>query len=150
MDEIDQKILNRLQKNARVTLAELSKEIALSLPAISERIKKMETSGIIKQYTTLLSAHALNKNLMAFIFLRFDNPKHADAFAEQVKQKNNFEMNECYYITGNFDYILKVLTENTHSLEKILTKIKNVQGVVKTETLVVLATIKDDLSITPF
>ena len=147
MDDIDRKILRRLQRNARVTISDLSSEIALSMPAISERIKKLEASGVIKQYTTILDPAMLNKHLMALMFLRFDNPKHGDQFASLVKAEP--EIKECYYITGDFDYSLKILTENTRTLEKLLTRIKNASGVVKTQTIVILSTITDSPSILP-
>ena len=147
MDDIDRKILQKLQANARITLSELSEEITLSLPAISERLKKLEASGVIRQYTAVLAPEKLNKHLMALIFLRFDNPKNGDHFAALVK--NESEIKECYYITGDFDYSLKILTESTQTLEKLLTRIKNSPGVVKTKTIVILSTLPDSPSILP-
>ena len=147
MDDIDKKILKLLSANARATLSELVGEIALSLPAISERLKKLEASGVIRQYTTILDPAKLNKHLMALMFLRFDNPKHGDRFAELSKAEP--EIKECYYITGDFDYSLKILTENTGTLEKLLTRIKNAPGVVKTQTIVILSTITDSPSVQP-
>lgn len=147
MDDIDKKILKMLSANARATLSELAGEIALSLPAISERLKKLEASGVIQQYTTILDPAKLNKHLMALMFLRFDNPKHGDSFAELSKAEP--EIKECYYITGDFDYSLKILTENTQTLEKLLTRIKNAPGVVKTQTIVILSTITDSPSVPP-
>ena len=147
MDDIDRKILKKLQENARITISDLSSEIALSMPAISERLKKLEASGVIKQYTTILDPALLNKHLMALMFLRFDNPKHGDQFTCLVKDEP--EIKECYYITGDFDYSLKILTENTRTLEKLLTRIKNQPGIVKTQTIVILSTITDSPSILP-
>jgi Lrp/AsnC family leucine-responsive transcriptional regulator len=147
MDDIDKKILKLLSANARATLSELAGEIALSLPAISERLKKLEASGVIRQYTTILDPAKLNKHLMALMFLRFDNPKHGDRFAELSKAEP--EIKECYYITGDFDYSLKILPENTGTLEKLLTRIKNAPGVVKTQTIVILSTITDSPSVQP-
>ena len=147
MDDLDRTILKKLQENARITISDLSSEIALSMPAISERLKKLEASGVIKQYTTILDPALLNKHLMALMFLRFDNPKHGDQFTCLVKDEP--EIKECYYITGDFDYSLKILTENTRTLEKLLTRIKNAPGVVKTQTIVILSTITDSPSILP-
>ena len=89
----------------------------------------------------------LNKHLMALIFLRFDSPKHGDRFEAFVRKEP--EIKECYYITGDFDYSLKIITENTSTLEKLLTRIKDVPGVVKTQTIVILSTITDSPSIFP-
>ncbi|MGN0940759.1 MAG: Lrp/AsnC family transcriptional regulator [Selenomonadaceae bacterium] len=147
MDDIDKKILTKLTENARITLSELSDDIALSLPAISERMKKLESSGVIKSYSAILDPTHLGKHLMALMFLRFDSPKNGDKFSERVK--NEPEIKECYYITGDFDYSLKILTENTATLEKLLTRIKNADGVVKTQTIVILSTITDSPTVMP-
>ena len=148
MDETDKKILRHMQKNARVTISELSSEISLSMPATSERVKKLEASGVIKQYTAILDPDLLGKHLMALIFLRFDNPKNGDHFASLVKDEP--EIKECYYITGDFDYSMKIVTGNTESLERLLNRIKNAEGVVKTQTIVILSTITDPPSVLPY
>ena len=80
MDDIDKKILKRLQENARVTISVLSSEISLSMPAISERLRKLEASGVIKQYTAILNPELVDKQLMALVYLSFDNPSHGDSF----------------------------------------------------------------------
>ncbi len=147
MDDIDRKILRKLQENARATLSDLSGEVALSIPAVSERLKKLEASGVILRYTAILNPAMLNKHLMALMFLRFDSPKHGDRFAGFVQKEP--EIKECYYITGDFDYSLKIVTENTGALEKLLTRIKNVPGVVKTQTIIILSTITDSPSVLP-
>ena len=147
MDEIDRKILRKLQENARATLSDLSGEVALSIPAVGERLKKLEASGVIRQYTAILDPEKLRKHLMALVFLRFNSPRNGDRFAGLVKGES--EIKECYYITGDFDYALKVVTESTNTLEKLLTRIKNAPGVVKTKTLVILSTITDSPSILP-
>ena len=137
MDDIDKKILRLLQKNARITISDLSSEIALSMPAISERLKKLEASGVIKQYAAILDPALLNKHLMSQIFIRLEKPLYCDAFTDFVKQEN--EIQECFYITGEFDYSLKIVTENTKTLEQLLHKIKNQPGIANTKTLVVLS-----------
>ena len=147
MDDIDRNILRKLQENARATLSDLSGEASLSIPAVSERLKKLESSGVILRYTAILNPAMMNKHLMALMFLRFDSPKHGDRFSGFVR--NEPEIKECYYITGDFDYSLTILTENTGTLEKLLTRIKNVPGVVKTQTIVILSTITDNPSILP-
>ena len=147
MDEIDRKILRKLQENARMTLSDLSGEVALSIPAVGERLKKLEASGVIRQYTAILDPKKLQKHLMALVFLRFNSPKNGDHFAGLVKREP--EIKECYYITGDFDYALKVVTESTSTLERLLTRIKNIPGVVKTKTIVILSTITDSPSVLP-
>ena len=94
MDDIDKQILKNLQQNARMTISDLSSEISLSMPAISERLKKLEASGVIKQYTVILDPSMLNKHLMALMLLRFDKPSNGDSFATFVK--NEPEIKECF------------------------------------------------------
>ena len=145
MDATDKRILKRLQENARVTVSVLSQEISLSMPAISERLKKLENTGVIQQYTAILNPALVDKHLMAFIYISFDNPSNGDRFREFIASE--MDVKECFYITGDYDYALKIITKSTKTLEKLLTRIKNQHGIVKTETIVVLSTITDRPSI---
>ena len=79
------------------------------------------------------------------MLIRFDKPSNGDSFSTFVK--NEPEIKECFYITGDYDYSLKIITENTRTLELLLTRIKNQQGIVKTQTIVILSTITDNPSI---
>lgn len=145
MDKTDRAILKNLQKNARMTISDLSAAISLSMPAASERLRKLETSGVIKQYTVVIDPEKVNKNLMALMFLRFDNTHNGEEFAEYAKTEN--EINECYYITGEYDYYLKIVTEDARTLKALLARIKNNPGLVKTSNLVVLSNIIDNVSV---
>ncbi len=145
MDDIDKKILKRLQENARVTISVLSSEISLSMPAISERLRKLEASGVIQQYTAILNPTLVDKQLMALIFLSFNSPSK-EGITDFVV--NEPDIKECFYITGDFDYALKIITQNTNTLESLLTRIKEQPGVVKTQTIVVLSSIIDRPSVT--
>ena len=71
MDATDKRILKRWQENARVTVSVLSQEISLSMPAISERLKKLENTGVVQQYTAILNPALVDKHLMAFIYISF-------------------------------------------------------------------------------
>jgi Transcriptional regulators len=147
MDNTDIKILKLLQKNARITASEIGSEINLSVPAVSERLKKLESSGIIKQYTAIIDPGHLNKELTAFMFISLERPRFTDKFTEFVN--GEAEILECHYLAGDFDYVLKIATESTFTLEKLLNRIKSVQGVQKTRTIVVLSTTKNEYSVTP-
>ncbi len=145
MDTIDKKILCLLQKNSRISASEISGEISLSVSAVSERLKKLETSGIIQQYTAILNPRKLNKDLMAIMFISLERPKYTDRFLEFVGQED--DILECHYLAGDFDYALKIITENTYTLENLLNRIKSVQGVQKTKTIVALSTVKNKYSV---
>ncbi|HEX2947850.1 MAG TPA: Lrp/AsnC family transcriptional regulator [Clostridia bacterium] len=147
MDNIDIKIIKLLQENARVTASEISGIISLSVPAVSERLKKLESSGVIKQYTAIVDPVHMNKTLMAIVFITLERPRFADTFAEFVKKQN--DILECHYLAGDFDYALKVVTENTTTLQELLDRIKSLQCVQKTRTTVILSTAKNNYSVIP-
>jgi Lrp/AsnC family leucine-responsive transcriptional regulator len=147
IDAIDIKILEILRKNSRVPASFISERISMSLSAVSERIKKLEASGIIKQYTAVLDSKKLGKDTTAFISVRLEHPKYNDQFTVNVK--NQPEIIECYYLTGDFDYLLKVITSSTEMLSEILNIIKSIKGVSLTKTVVVLSEVKNDFSCSP-
>ena len=147
MDEIDIKILNLLRDNARVTVSEIGTRISLSTPAVSERLKKLEVSGAIEKYSAILNPSHFNKNLTSIMFISLERPKYTDKFIEFIKCED--DVLECNYIAGDYDYLLKIVTDSTHTLEKLLNKIKGIPGIQKTKTVVVLSTVKDSHSIVP-
>lgn len=145
MDNTDIKIINLLRKNSRANASEISEKIKLSVSAVIERIKKLENSGVILGYTVMLNNQMIGKDVMALMSVSIDHPKYNDAFEAAVLQ--NPHITECHYIAGDFDYLLKVVTENTKSLERVLNDIKSVQGVSKTKTNIVFSTTKNDHSV---
>jgi len=147
MDNLDIKILKLLQQNSRITASEISSKINLSVPAVGDRLKKLDASGIIEKYTVILNAKKMNKHLMIIMFVSLECPKFTDGFIDIIQQDD--EIVECHYLAGDFDYALKIITDTTESLERILNKIKNIPGVQKTKTNVSLSTIKNIHSIIP-
>lgn len=147
MDDIDVHILEILKGNARLSISEISKRVNMSVPAVSERLKKLETSGIIEQYTVLISSRKLKKDLTAFMFISIERNKSVTEFLNVIKASK--DVLECHYIAGDYDYLLKIVTENTMTLEALLNKIKSVGGIQKTKTVIVLSTKKNNPSILP-
>ena len=147
LDSIDAKILEVLQENARVSISELSKRINLSLSAVSERLKKLEQSGIIEQYTTVLSPKKMDKGLQAIMMVGVDGSLNEKELFKIVEESN--EILECYFVTGSCDYIIKIATKDTDSLAAIMRTIKEVKGVKTTETDVFLDQIKLLHSVSP-
>ncbi|HHW31226.1 MAG TPA: Lrp/AsnC family transcriptional regulator [Clostridiaceae bacterium] len=147
MDEVDVRILKILINNGRQTVSEISSQVNLSIPAVSERIRKLEKSGIIDKYIAVLNPKKLKKDITAVMFVGIERVKPVTEFLNLVN--NTDDILECHYIAGDYDYLLKITTENTSTLEKILNSIKSVKGVQKTKTVFVLSTTKDNKSVNP-
>ena len=121
MDEIDLKLLNLLQDNSRITIRNLSEKLFLSTTPIYERIKKLEKSGLIKQYITLLDPKKIDRNLIVFISINL--AKHTKEVVESFEKAiaKLDEVSECYYISGNFDFLLKVYCKDMDDYHDFLT-----------------------------
>jgi len=149
LDITDVKILEILQDNARASISDLSKQVNLSLSAVSERLKKLESSNIIEQYTTIINPEAMAKDLSVFMMVSLENTtgntvKELQAFVDKTD-----EVLECHHITGEYDYALNITTRNTESLERLMSAIKNISGVRHCQTNVILSTSKKRYSVKP-
>lgn len=145
IDETDYKILELLQNNARIKRNEIAEKIGLSLPSVTDRLNKLEENGIIETYVTKLNYKALGKDITAFIFVVSDSSTHYKDFVQHAMQ--NSEILECHSVTGDGSHVLKIRTENTSSLEKLLAKIQSWKGVRSTRTSIVLSTHKETFEI---
>ena len=147
MDSIDKQIIRLLQKNARSSISEISAQVNLSIPATSDRIRKIEAAGIITQYTAIVNPSAVNRKLTALMFISLEKPRFSDHFVSFVNTQD--EILECHYLTGDFDYLMKIVTESTETLEALLRRVKSIPGVQKTQTIVTLYTVKNMHSVVP-
>ena len=147
MDCIDLSILKCLKENSRQTASMISQTINLSVSAVIERIRKLEAKGLIRQYTVVLDEKKLGNDLTVFVSVRLENPRCGEAFARAASAHPS--ISECYYIAGDVDYLLKIVTDSSRSLELIHEDIKAMEGVAWTKTLYVLSTIKNDVSVLP-
>lgn len=141
LDPIDLKILSILQNRGRSRLADIAEEVELSAPAVMERVKKLESSGVIKGYQALLDSKKIGKDITAFIGVSIGNQRDIDKFA--VRMLDHQDVLECHHVTGDESFILKVKSANTGSLEKLLGEIRSVEGVTRTVTKIVLSTAKE-------
>ncbi len=145
MDNIDLNILTLLLNNARVNSSEIADKVSLSPSAAIERIKKLENNGIITGYTAIVDPAKLGKDVMALMSVAIEHPKYNDVFIKSVALNNH--ITECFYLAGEFDYQLKIITDNTATLERLLNTIKSIPGVSKTKTNIVLSVTKNDHNI---
>lgn len=141
MDRLDFKILSILRQNARETASNISKEVHLSVSAVLERIRKLEESGVINEYTIILSEKAMKLDVTALMEVSLEHPKFYDCFTEAVVKNPNVV--ECYYLTGDFDFVLKICCSSSEHLESIHREIKSLNGVSATRTHFVLKTVKN-------
>ena len=133
MDEIDVKILKCLRANARENASVISDKVNMSVSAVIERIRKLEASGLISQHTTILNSAKAGKDVNAFLSVSLEHPKYIERFHAFVKE--NREILECHYITGDFDFMLN--------------SVKSIPGVQNTRTILILSTVKDEHSVDP-
>jgi len=138
LDDIDRQILALMQENCRLPLAKIGEKVGLSAPSVMERVKKLEDGGIITAYRAIVNARLLGKDITAFIGVSTGHPHAIDTFEHEIGLLD--DVLECHHVTGTHTLILKAKTRNTSSLEELISRIRSIEGVVRTETMVVLST----------
>ena len=134
MDVTDHKIIEILQKDGRVSMKDLGKIVGLTSPAVSERVKRLEESGIIEGYKAIVNPDALGRVIKAFIHISLPSNKYKD-FIEDAR--NNPRIVECHHITGDDCSVLKVIVKDMYELEEVIDSIKKIGS---TKTSVILST----------
>ncbi len=144
LDPLDQAILEELQANARISNAELARRVSLSPPAVHARIRRLEKQGFIRRYTALLDRETMGYDMLCFVHvsLRTHGPKQVEQFRQAVQAMP--EVLECYHVTGEFDYLLKVVIRNRGDLERfIIKRLTPAPGIGRIHTSLVLSAIKE-------
>lgn len=141
LDETDIKILNHLQKNGRAQRNTIAEIVHLSVPSVSERMRKLEERGLISNYNAILDPKKFNFDITAFIFVEVDGSEKYTNFVELIIEHP--EVLECHSITGDGSHILKVRTKNTESFEQFLSLIQSWDGVTRTRSNIVLTSFKE-------
>ncbi|MBL7999013.1 MAG: Lrp/AsnC family transcriptional regulator [Candidatus Kapabacteria bacterium] len=134
----DRSICKILETNARASLSEIAEKVGLSVPSVSEHIRKMEEQGIILGYAAKINHAALGLDIAAFVLVRLDSSANYAGFIANCKK--SAEILECHAITGEASHLLKIRVENTAALEKLLSRIQQWKGVQRTMTNLVLST----------
>lgn len=144
MDAFDSKILKLLMQNARMTGADIARKVNLSLPAVTDRLRKLTRSGVIDKYTVKLDREKLSLLLTAFIQVWIDHTKNVNV-KDQIVALN--EVLECHHVAGDYDLLLKVLVKDTAALEELLVhKIKAIKAVTRTSTTIILSSYKEEIN----
>ncbi|MBK9995392.1 MAG: Lrp/AsnC family transcriptional regulator [Saprospiraceae bacterium] len=143
LDKIDAKILELLQTNSKITNLELSKKIGLSPAPTLERVKKLESTGVIESYHAKVSPQKVNLTISTFVLVNISwvKPKALESFIENIQ--NIDEVTECYVITGDADVLLKVVCKDIQSYELLLfKKLSQIEEVERLKTLMNLSNVK--------
>ena len=141
VDEIDAKILTLLQEHGRMKRNRIAEEVGLSVPSVSERMRKLEERNVINGFHAVINAKRLHIDITAFIRVNVDN---SDDYPEFVERASSLvEVQEVHSITGEGSHMLKVRTRNTTSLERLLAKIQAWPSVRGTSTSIVLSSYKE-------
>jgi Lrp/AsnC family transcriptional regulator, leucine-responsive regulatory protein len=138
LDDMDVRILALLQDDCRTPLARLGEQVGLSAPAVLERIKKLEAAGVITGYHALVDARRIGLDVTAFIGVITSDPDAIGHFEQQVHALD--DILECHHVTGEYTFLLKAKTATTRTLERLISQIRSLDGVARTETTVVLST----------
>lgn len=147
IDQTDQKIIRLLQENARMSFSEIGNRTSLSTPAVSNRVQKLKEQGIIKGYTAILDAQSMGRQLVCFcqIYLPGRNPTGNQLFLDAVSQEPDIW--EAYCISGDYEYLLKIVTASAQTLESLLSRLRTKIPAVKTKSSVVLSSLKEPPSV---
>jgi len=146
LDETDKKILRILQQNGRITTKVLANEIHLSNTPVYERVKKLEKSGVITKYKAVIDPDKIGKGTVIFIMVSIN--KHTKSITEQCrKQLMSFpEVMELYYISGNYDMMLKVMVNDIHAFKSFLEdKLSNVENISQFHSVFVISGERKDV-----
>jgi Lrp/AsnC family leucine-responsive transcriptional regulator len=144
--ELDRQICSLLQENARLSLSEIAEQVGSSVPTVSDRVRRLEADGTIREYTTLFRVVDFGYDVTAFIFVDMDSSTNYDGFRRQCRSRK--EIQECHAVTGTASHLLKIRVKTTGELEQLLSAIQQWKGVSRTQTNVVLSTHKESPSIT--
>ena len=144
LDNKDLAILRLLQDNARITVKEISEKVHLSTTPVHERIRWMEQNGVIRQYVALLDYSKVKKGLMVicYVSLKQHSKNAGDKFIKTILQLD--EVIECYNISGEFDFMLKVVAEDMNAYYDFhVNKLSSIENMGNVQSVFVMGVIKE-------
>lgn len=150
LDKIDLKILKILQANSKITNLDLSKQIGLSPAPTLERVKKLEQSGVVESYHAQVSPSAIGLSVKTFVLvsLAWQKENALNNFLDKIKSIE--EITECYIITGEADFLIKIICKDIPTYEQLLFKtLSQIEEIERLKTLMTLSTVKDS-KVLPF
>jgi len=148
LDAIDKKLLDLLQKDSKRTNKELSNKLNLSVTAVYERIKKLEKEGVISKYVTLIKKEKVEKTFVAFCHIKL--VQHTQDYVVKFEKEvaNLVEVLECYHISGDYDYLLKVIVKDMDAFrEFMVNKLTSINHIGSTHSMFVINEVKHTTAI---
>jgi len=133
MDNTDKKILKILAEDANTSATEIGASVNLSVPAVNKRILKMKNEKVIRSFTITTDEKAVSKPIIAFIMIVVRYSDSVDSFIEYLC--SDVDVLECYAVSGEYDYLIKICAKDIEQLENKLLKLKRHKGVVKSHTV---------------
>ena len=148
-DAIDKKLLDLLQADSKQTNKELSNKLNLSVTAVYERIKKLENQGVISRYVALIKKVKVDKAFVTFCHIKLI--QHSQAYVVKFEKEvaNLEEVLECYHISGDYDYLLKVIVKDMEAFrEFMVNKLTSINHIGSTHSMFVINEVKHTTAIT--
>lgn len=137
LDVIDRQVVAALQADAKISLKSVGEQVGLTAPAVMERVRKLESAGIITGYHACVDARAMGLDIAAFIGVSVYDPARLSDIENWVEAMP--QIMECHHVTGGHTLLLKVKVKNTYSLERLISRVRSLEGVEGTHTMVVLS-----------
>ncbi len=141
IDEIDAQILHLLQTEGRIKRKDIAESVGLSIPSVSDRMRKLAERGVLAGYHASVDAKRLGHDVTAFVWIQSAGSEHYGEFIEAVMGME--EVQELHSVTGDGSHVLKIRVRNTTALERLLARIQALPGVRGTRTSLVLSTLKE-------
>jgi Lrp/AsnC family leucine-responsive transcriptional regulator len=138
MDAVDRKLVAALRANARASYAELGRLVGLSGPSVTDRVNRLEQTGVITGYRAMVAPTAVGLGVTALIGLQLSDAANHDDVAERLRDVRDVE--DCWFIAGEDSFMLKVRVADVDALEKTVSRLSGVKGVSRTRTTIVLST----------
>ncbi len=148
LDETDKKLLLFLQEDCKQTTKELSGKLALSVTAVYERVKKLEHSGVISKYVALLDKNKIDRNFIVLCHVKLTQHKKDFVLQFDREVMNLLEVTECFHVSGDYDYILKIGVKNIEDYRNfMLTKLTTLQHIASTHSSFMISEVKNTTAI---
>ncbi len=146
LDDKDIRILELVQRDARLAQAEIGRRVGLSAAAVNERLKKLEQRGVIVGFAAVVDAEQIGCDITAFVEVFIDDPRYEAEFVQRMKAIP--EVQEVHHVTGEFSCLLKLKVWDRQALQRLLLDdINSLPGVRQTRTVIALSTSKEDFRI---